>query len=235
MRYKTNDIVIIMKVLCFDTETTGITPREPPSFMTINEWPYIVQLGFILYDVDENKIIISHDFIVDVNQYNINIPSGSTMIHGITNKICKERGSPIYNVLNCFLHCLHKCDMIVAHNMDFDWNMINAEIMRQLLIDNTKLEKNLVQTPPTIIKYCTMKNNVELCNIEATNKFTGKSFLKYPKQEQLHQHLFGNIPSNLHNAFHDVLVCLRCFYKLWYNEDLITTSKQFSILYKKVN
>ena len=36
-----------MKVLVFDTETTGIIPK---AYLHITKMPYIVQLAFILYD-----------------------------------------------------------------------------------------------------------------------------------------------------------------------------------------
>lgn len=223
-----------MRILCFDTETTGITPRCQPSFSNINDWPYIVQLGFILYDTEANKLLVNHDFIVDVNEHGVKIPDSATKIHGITNIMCKEKGLPIHNVLNCFLYCLNQCDMIVAHNMDFDWDMINAEILRQLIMNNTKLERNLIQNTPKVIKYCTMKNTVELCSIEETNKHSGEKYYKYPKQEELHNYLFGSKPNNLHNAFNDVLVCIRCFYKLWYDRDILEQSKQLKSLYKNV-
>lgn len=223
-----------MKILCFDTETTGIAPRCQPNFSNIDDWPYIVQIGFILYDIETKRILIKHDFIVDVNHYNIQIPESATKVHGITNNQCKEHGLPIHNVLNCFLYCLHKCDMLVAHNLEFDWNMINAEILRQLLQDNTKLEKSLIKKTPNVIKYCTMKNTIDLCKIESINKSTGEKYFKYPKQDELHQFLFGEVPTNLHNAFNDVLVCIRCFYKLWYDEDILTHSTQLNTLYKNV-
>lgn len=223
-----------MRILCFDTETTGITPRCQPSFSNIKDWPYIVQLGFILYDTDENKVLVKHDFIVDVNEHGVQIPESASKIHGLTNAMCKERGLPIHNVLNCFLHCIQNCDMVVAHNMDFDWDMINAEILRQLIMNNTKLERDLIQNTPKIIKYCTMKNTIELCRIEAVNKHTGETYYKYPKQEELHNCLFGSKPNNLHNAFNDVLVCIRCFYKLWYDRDILEQSRQLNALYKTV-
>lgn len=223
-----------MKILCFDTETTGITPRCQPSFSNINEWPHIVQLGFILYDTDNNKIVTNHDFIIDVNEYNIHIPVSASKIHGITNDQCKEHGVSIHVALNCFIYCLHKCDMLVAHNLEFDWNMVNAEILRQLMIDNTKLEKQLIQNPPKFIKYCTMKNTIDLCKINSIKKGSSETFYKYPKQEELHNFLFDEKLNNLHNAFNDVLVCIRCFYKLWYDKDILTHSNQLNTMYKNV-
>jgi DNA polymerase III epsilon subunit-like protein len=224
-----------MKILCFDTETTGLPKKnEYPSVTNIDEWPYIVQLGFILYDTDEHKIIIKHDFIVDVNENNVIISDESVKIHKITNTLCKEYGLPIHNVLNCFLHCLHKCDILIAHNLEFDWKIINAEILRQLIKENSKLEKKLIQNVPNIIKYCTMKNSIELCKIETLNKYTGEKYYKFPRQDELHKFLFNEVPNNLHNAFNDVLVCIRCFYKLWYDEDILIHSKKLKSLFNKV-
>lgn len=38
-----------------------------------------------------------------------------------------------------------------------------------------------------------------------------RKYKKYPKLCELHEHLFGSVPENLHNALVDTLVCLRCF------------------------
>lgn len=224
-----------MKVLFFDTETTGLAPRNAsPSISNIKDWPHILQLAFILYNTDTNKIIIQHNLLVDVNLHNVVIPEEATRVNGITNQQCKEHGMPIANVLNCFLYCLHSCDMLVAHNLEYDWNMINAEILRQLLQDNTKLERQLVQNVPKVIKYCTMKNSVELCKIEMTYKHSGDKYFKFPKQEELHDYLFRTTPKNLHDAFNDTLVCMRCFYKMWYDEDVLEKCGKIKTLYAKL-
>ena len=46
-----------MKVLVFDTETTGLPTERNPSITETEKWPHVVQLSYILYDVDENKIL----------------------------------------------------------------------------------------------------------------------------------------------------------------------------------
>ena len=44
-----------MKVLVFDTETTGLPTERNASITNMEAWPHIVQLSYILYDVDEKK------------------------------------------------------------------------------------------------------------------------------------------------------------------------------------
>ena len=47
-----------MKVLVFDTETTGLPPfNRVPTKYNIKDWPYIVQFSFIIYDITTDRII----------------------------------------------------------------------------------------------------------------------------------------------------------------------------------
>jgi len=223
-----------MRILCFDTETTGIPPRKSPTIFTVNNWPYVVQLGFILYDTDKHEILIKQDLIINVSEYGIVIPESSTKIHGITNDASKMDGVPIVNALNSFLYALQSCDMLVAHNIEFDWNMINVEVMRQLLMRNKHIQRQWIQINSEITHYCTMKSSVDICRIESVNRNSGKKYFKYPRQYELHKHLFNTNLTNLHNAFNDVLVCLRCFYKLWYDEDILEISDELKRLFEAV-
>ena len=45
-----------MKVLVFDTETTGL-PVKWAKVNEVDKWPHIIQLSHILYDTDTNNII----------------------------------------------------------------------------------------------------------------------------------------------------------------------------------
>jgi len=47
-----------MKVLVFDTETTGLPQENNVSILDTFRWPYIVQLSFIYYDSEINTFII---------------------------------------------------------------------------------------------------------------------------------------------------------------------------------
>ena len=52
-----------MKVLVFDTETTGIIPK---SYLPVDKMPYIVQLAFMLYDTKTNDVIKNFNQIIKI-------------------------------------------------------------------------------------------------------------------------------------------------------------------------
>lgn len=71
-----------------------------------------------------------------------------------------------------------------------------------------------------------MKNTIDLCKIIRKN-YKGEPYYKYPRLCELHQFLFGKLPTNLHNAYIDILICLRCFYKLYFQTDILQKNKYF--------
>jgi DNA polymerase III epsilon subunit-like protein len=213
-----------MRILVFDTETTGLPKTKIISPDTLNEWPTVVQFSYIVFDTNLNDIVETKDYIIKVPE-SILIPEESTKIHGITNEISFKKGILITEVLNEFFYYLREVDCIVGHNISFDINMVKVELLK--IIFNNLLK------PPEIKEYkydlyyisnykniyCTLQESINFCNIKATNKF-GKEYLKYPKLIELHQKLFDSSPNNLHNSFNDILVTLRCFMKLKHNIDL---------------
>ena len=84
-----------MKILVFDTETTGLPDGYNVPYQQSSRWPHIVQFSFILYDLEKNKIISESDFIIDVPD-DVTISEKSIEIHGITKKISRNQGFDIY-------------------------------------------------------------------------------------------------------------------------------------------
>ena len=69
MKLTIHNIIIAtieMKVLIFDTETTGLPLERNPSIYDSSMWPYIVQLSYILYDTSAKKALVAHDWIIKV-------------------------------------------------------------------------------------------------------------------------------------------------------------------------
>ena len=74
-----------------------------------------------------------------------------------------------------------------------------------------------------INEYCTMKNNINFCAIERINK-NGNKYFKYPTLSELYEKLFYIIPKGTHDSLVDVLLCLRCYCKIKFNEDITKNS-----------
>lgn len=201
-----------MKVLVFDTETTGLPTERNPSIFDFEKWPYIVQLSYIVYDTNKNIILENFDSIIKL-QDNIEIPEETTKIHGITKEISNTRGIPISIALIKFNKDLLSADVIVGHNLSFDKRVIMVECMRNKIQQNFNFKRD--KKP----EYCTMKNSVDICKIEKLTS-DGEKYFKYPRLSELYLHLFGETPKGIHNSIIDVIICLRCYVKLVHNYDI---------------
>ena len=205
-----------MKILIFDTETTGLpTNWNAKGPKWYKSWPYIVQLSWIFYDIDDDTYK-KEDYIIKL-PLKVTIPEESIKIHGITNEIMNTQGVNFMKALTQFLIHLQSADFIVAHNLNFDKKMMLAEFARRNMVNHFELVHG--------IDYCTMRNSEELCGLTKTSLISGLPIKKFPRLVELHYCLFKENVCNLHNAFNDVLVCLRCYYKLIYDEDILTKNK----------
>lgn len=220
-----------MRILVFDTETTGLPKSKFISPSTLHQWPHIVQFSYIIYDTSLNDIIQTKDYVVKL-QEGILIPEDSSKIHGITNEISEHDGILINDILSEFFYFLRGVDILIGHNVEFDINMIKVELLRIInknyftpeQIKFYKYELHFLTNFKNIS--CTLKDSITFCNIQLTDK-NGNSYLKYPKLIELHEKLFNKSPNNLHNSFNDILVTLRCFMKLKHNIDIIDNCNSF--------
>ena len=118
-----------MKVLVFDTETTGLPTERNPSVNDVEKWPYIIQLSFILYDTETIDIIVCKDHIIRLDD-SVYISPESINVHGITRSQSMRKGIPLMEALNDFNNALKQADWVVGHNISFDKRMIMAESNR---------------------------------------------------------------------------------------------------------
>lgn len=219
-----------MLVLVFDTETTGLPQSKIISPDTLQLWPHIVQFSYLIYDTELNEIVQTSDKIVNLID-GITITEESIKIHGITNELCKKEGISIGLLLCEFFYSLKNVDLLVGHNILFDINMLKIELLRIIYgkypEEYKKLYKNNLHYLTNYKNIsCTLKDSINICNIESVDK-VGKPYLKYPKLIELHEKLFNKSPNNLHNSFNDILVTLRCFMKLKHDIDLNVECESF--------
>jgi len=208
-----------MKILVFDTETTGLPTEKNASIVDTDKWPHIVQLSYMYYDTEKKTTIQCGDDIIKIAS-DIVISPESIAIHHITPELCDQMGIPIKDSLDRFNGYLQDCDLVVGHNISFDKQMIMVECIRN------KMRQYFTTLGDKKPEYCTMKNGVKLCKIPVTRK-EGEVYFKYPKLSELHEHLFSIVPKGLHNAMADVLICLRCYVYTQHHHDISKDSSAF--------
>jgi DNA polymerase-3 subunit epsilon len=179
-----------MKLLIFDTETTGLPKnRKKDAIREPNNWPHIVSISWVILDVETNKIETTRSFIVKPIGWMI--PSESTNIHGITHDDAMQKGVELVQVLGVFNS--EKYDCLVAHNMEFDFNVLmNAYIWDLgVIVDDSKYRRK-----------CTMKLSEDICNLQ------GQYGTRWPKLSELYEYAFNRKPtlSSLHDSLYDTMI-----------------------------
>jgi len=186
------------KILFFDTETTGLPQFYNAPITQVNNWPRLVQLAFIEY-YEDGTLAANHNYII--KPVGFSIPRDATHIHRITNEQAQTEGRDLTQVLDIFVNAITESSILIAHNFDFDRNIVGAEFVRKEF-----------DTKPILTKrsFCTMKNKdiVNFCRI------SGKNGYKWPKLEELHYKLFNQKFSDTHDASIDISVTAKCFWEL---------------------
>ena len=130
-----------MKVLVFDTETTGLPAGRNLSVTNVDKWPLIIQLSYILYDTEINKTCSCVDDIIKLAD-DVHISSKSIEMHGITRSTSIRKGIQIADALSNFNNVLQQADWVIAHNISFDKQMIrnNYNMKNIKIVDEEPLK-----------------------------------------------------------------------------------------------
>lgn len=189
------------KAIVFDCETNGkiIDWKVKLNKNTISNFPRITQLGWQVIDIHTGTIENSFESIIYPDGWTV--PKEQFFIdHNMSTERCIKEGKPLLDVMNIFIDDMRKCEIAVAHNMNFDMNVIAAEMMRL----NLSVGK-------TLIKICTMKSTTDLLKLPS---MYGRGY-KYPKLTELYDYLFSKeMDGSNHDALSDVIACRECFVKL---------------------
>jgi DNA polymerase-3 subunit alpha len=176
-----------MRIVYFDTETTGLPKTRESALKGPDNWPHLVSIAWVSVDTygsrHERYYIIKPQW---------EIPADSTKIHGITQEFAEKTGSELKYVLEQFL--AEKPMVLVAHNANFDSNVL----MNAILWD----AKMPYPTMPPF--FCTMEASRSICKIPVSYS---KVKYKSPKLSELYEKVFGKKPEGtLHNSLYDVKI-----------------------------
>ena len=182
----------------FDTETTGLPRRwdAPLSPRTLDNWPRMVQLAWLLCDSAGNVLANASRLI---RPQGFLIPAEASRIHGITTERALAEGVPLAEAVEEAVRQIDQAHSLVAHNIDFDEKILGAECLR--------LDRPLPfgQKP----RRCTMKESTAFCAIPGRY-----GNFKYPNLGELHRLLFQKSFAGAHDASADVQACKAAFFEL---------------------
>jgi DNA polymerase III subunit alpha len=207
--------------LIFDTETTGVPHNKTAPITDLDNWPRVVQLAWQLHTAT-GKLLSQQNFIITPEGFDI--PFKAEQIHGISTKRAQEEGVPLTDVLSLFEKDLAQAKILVGHNIEFDINILGAELIRQARPTEVFLSLEKIDTGLSSIEFCQLPGGMG-----------GK--LKMPRLSELHQKLFGKNFDDAHDASYDVAATARSFFGL-VKEKVIPTAAGLSldqILYEEPN
>ncbi|GAB3335408.1 DNA polymerase III subunit alpha [Marivirga atlantica] len=193
--------------LIYDTETTGLPKNYNAPLTDADNWPRCVQIAWQLHDAS-GKLLDAQNHIVIPEGYEI--PYNAEKVHGISTERAKKEGKPLIEVLEAFKEVLSKTEIVVGHNIEFDINIMGAEMLRKELSEKPLTEKAIIDTKNEGTDYCAIPGG------------RGGKY-KWPTLTELHQKLFGTDFADAHDAAYDVDATAKCFFGL-ITEKVIPTS-----------
>ncbi len=179
-----------MKVLIFDTETTGLPVKGGSVYLQ----PKVVQFAAVAFKFHpDGKSEQIGKFMWYVNP-GCKIPAGAVACHGITDERVKY-APPFKGIFEVVREMVEEVDFVAGHNVTYDLDVLRWEAQR-------------LNVPPVRLRNMaldTMLGGTDLC------KFPGRmGSYKWPKLEELHRFLFGKGFEGAHDALGDVEATGRC-------------------------
>jgi DNA polymerase III epsilon subunit-like protein len=191
--------------LIFDTETTGLPiNKHTDALKKRNNWPDLVSICWSIFDrdvkVSENYFIIRPD--------GWTIPDETAAFHGISQEKATLEGKPLAEVLTLLRQDIEKASRLVAHNLEFDKNVLFNAYAWRLQIDPRKFWDSAKE-------FCSLQTSKHEMKIPGKFPKSNDPY-KMPRLDELYQDTFGEpAPANAHNAKRDVEVLETIICRRW--------------------
>jgi DNA polymerase III epsilon subunit-like protein len=224
----------MVKIIVFDTETTGFMPSTKPFLAShncslnhdafvcnnsiwnaeeyIESCPYLLQLSYIVYDMELtrvtkifNKYCGSIDSTIFISEFASNVHH---ITHAFLDNEVPESKMNIQDMLEECVADMRECDIAVGHNVLFDRNILVAELVRNRM---HYLLPHLMVSYDACTFACTMGLTKDV--VAARNKKGGR------KMPSLLESFVFFYPMEineecLHNALYDTVLCLLVYLKV---------------------
>ncbi|NGM63958.1 3'-5' exonuclease [Sphingobacterium sp. SGR-19] len=203
-------------LLFIDTETSGIPQRWNRPYSDEKNWPHVIQVAWIIYQVDGTEIKRMSKYIYDDD---IKITSSSYNVHGITSEFLKQHGDRRKEVLRKLSHDIQKYNpLIIGHFVELDVQVLSADYYRA----------NLRNPFNSQSFFCTMLDS---------EKYAANPSITYLRLPQLHEYLFDNLLTEIHEAEQDASATAKCFFELWNRHEIteLDMERQQKMFSRKLN
>ncbi len=178
--------------LGLDTETTGF-PRK--GALIQEGQARVCQLAMILTNSD-GKPLAKFSSLIKPDGWQIS--EGAAKVNGLSNEMCEAYGLNQKYVYQMYLMFAKRCDVIVAHNSNFDKGMMDIEAAYYHAGAPTK---------DITIEQC-KSHKPWHCTMEANRNIPGGKSL----ENCLQHHCGRSVGANAHDAMVDTEACLEVFF-----------------------
>jgi DNA polymerase III subunit epsilon len=180
-------------LLFLDSEASGVPKNWDLPYSVPDNWPYVVQISWLVYDRQGVKIKEEDHYIKDET---MKLSADATRIHRLRKDFLAINGKCRHDVLSRLSADIARYEpRLVGHFLNLDLHLIGAECHRAGLENPTKGRAT----------YCTMLGSKHL---QPNPK------LKYLKLADLYQVLFHEPQENAHDALADASATAACYFEL---------------------
>lgn len=179
-----------MKILFYDTETTGLPAFDDPADSVSQ--PHLVQIAAALIDTDTGADLGSMNVTLQPNGWRMEAEAQA--VHGISEDLCRAVGVSEGTALRLFLELWERCDLRVGHVQSFDAFAVSCAMARW------GIDARAWEAGPSS---CTKRMAKEL--------FSDLSQIGGGSLKSLHRYFVGYDFSSAHTAEAD----MRATFRLW--------------------
>jgi DNA polymerase III epsilon subunit-like protein len=183
----------------FDTETTGLPKKSIYGYKHLESYEScrLVSIAWIV--TRQDKVVSQSYYIIKPEGFGIS--QESQAIHGISEEKAIEEGVSFDHAMQEFREVLKDMSCLIAHNIQFDSNVLKSEFYRRGM-------KDMIELMEQTREVCTMKQGQRMMKL-----------FVYPKLGKLYEFLYNEEMKNAHDALYDTYHCFMCFKKMFPDDE----------------